>query len=81
MNLAAQIIALLQVGGTVGIALWQKLEQLTSLGPDEQANVKAQVEAAIAIDEDTIARIKAWRVLVGLDPAAPAAADPQKPAP
>jgi hypothetical protein len=60
-NLVAEIIALIQAAGSIGLELYLKLDQIRQLGPDEQENIRAQVEAAIQIDEDTKQRIDDWK--------------------
>jgi hypothetical protein len=66
ITLAAEIISLIEAGGTLALDLYLKLEQIAQLGPDEQANIAAQISTALAIDEDTKARIDDWKKQHGL---------------
>lgn len=68
-ELLAEILAVLAAAGNVGVDLWLKLQAISELGPDEQANIKAQIQAAIVVDEQVKANYAAWRAKVGLPPA------------
>jgi hypothetical protein len=67
LNLAAETIGLIELAGSVGTELYLKLEAIGQLSADEQKNIHDQVINAIGLDQDTEARIAAWRVSVGLD--------------
>jgi hypothetical protein len=71
VNLAAAIIGLIELAGQVGTELYLKLKAVGELSADEQANIRKAIDDAISVDADTIARIDAWRVSVGLEPALP----------
>jgi hypothetical protein len=61
-----EIIQLINTLGPLAVELYLKLDAIGQLGPDEQANIKAQIAAGINIDDDTTARIADWRKGAGL---------------
>jgi hypothetical protein len=74
VNLAAEIIGLIELAGQAGTELYLKLHAIGQLGPDEQQNIHNQIMNSDALDEDTKTSYKAWRLSVGLDkPEAPPA--------
>lgn len=70
VNLAAEIIGLIELAGSVGTELYLKLTAIAQLSADEQANIAKAVTDAINVDEDTQARIAAWQASVGIQPGA-----------
>ncbi len=64
--LIEEILAVISAIGPAGIELYLKLESLFNLGPDEQANVAAAINAGLAADTETIAAIEMWKQQVGL---------------
>jgi len=71
LNLAAEIIGLIELAGQVGTELYLKLTAIGQLSADDQANIANAINDAIAVDEDTQSKIAAWRVAVGIDPPLP----------
>ena len=66
VNLAAEIIGLIELAGSVGTELYLKLQAIGQLSADEQANIAKAIADAITVDDDTNAQIDAWKTAVGL---------------
>lgn len=57
---AAAIIALILQGGPLVLDFWLKIRSITTLGPDEHANIVREVALSDAADDETKARAAAW---------------------
>lgn len=57
---AAAIIALILQGGPLVLDFFLKIRSITTLGPDEHANIVKAVLESNAADEETKARAAAW---------------------
>lgn len=57
---AAAIIALILQGGPLVLDFWLKIRGITTLGPDEHANIVREVALSDAADDETKARANAW---------------------
>lgn len=65
-QLIESIVALIVQLGPLGLELYLKLESLLNLGPDEKKNIADAIAASNAADQDTIARVAAWKAAHGL---------------
>lgn len=56
----AEIIALILQGGPLVLDFWLKIRSITTLGPDEHANIIREIALSDAADDETKARATAW---------------------